>query len=282
LKPVDMEQIRKKVYHIFKENDEEIKLHVDKLNEYASAMENIKVIDKVKSMVNISKGEGDRSRSFLPNKLRDASSKKRTDCELLIVEGDSAGGIILQARDPKFHALLPLRGVPVNAANLNYENLFDNEEMKDLISTIGLGINEYHDTSNPRYGKVIICADSDPDGANISSLVLGAIAKHMTFLIDEEMVYVAEGPLYQQDGKYIYPSDNIEEKLNRENPFKRFKGLGELNVDDADNCFINKDQRRLLRITRDNIDEALLILISSGHKRKLMVESGIITNPYGV
>lgn len=160
---------------------------------------------------------------------------------------------------------------PLNTTGLEIERVLSNKEMKDLISSIGVGVNDYHDMSEVRYGKVIICADADPDGKNINALCLGALATHLTFLVEAGYVYVAETPLYQQDDKYYF--DRTELKEGR--PFSRFKGLGEANPEDLKPFVFDKGFRRLIRITMDNWEVAQEMLTSSRAKREVMIEKGI-------
>lgn len=153
--------------------------------------------------------------------------------------------------------------------------------MRNLISAIGAGINIYKNIKNPRYGKIVIAADSDPDGASIASLVLGVIAYHMTFLIEEGMVYIADSPLYYQNGRYLFPSDgNVEELLDRTKPYTRFKGLGELNTSQAKDIFFNENTRRLIQVTTEGMQDALNVLTSTYTRKLMMIERGVLKEIY--
>lgn len=193
-------------------------------------------------------------------------------------EGKSAAGTILKARDRKYQGIIELRGVPMNAINADLDALLDNEEMKNIISAIGVGVNEHYNMSNPRYGKIIVSADADPDGLRIASLIVGMIARKMTFLIEKGMVYVLDSALYKQGNTYIYPGE--ESKLDRSKPFKRYKGLGEINVDEAKYMITNPTTRRLKQINLDDVENAIMLLTSSFARKELMIESGILTDPY--
>lgn len=187
----------------------------------------------------------------------------------------SAGGTLVKARNATIHAIYPMKGKPKNTSSSDEFDLLENQEMRDLVNAIGVGINGHSSLKNPRYGKVIIAADSDPDGLSIASLVMGMMGKHMTFLLEAEMIYVAYTPLYQQDGKYIF-SDN-EHELDRNRSFLRYKGLGELSIKDVKHCMIDPATRRLKLITKDGLYEALSILSSTSAKYNLMVSIGVLS-----
>ena len=156
---------------------------------------------------------------------------------------------------------------------MDIEDVLNNNEMRDLISCIGVGVNDYHNMSEVRYGKVIICADADPDGKNISALCLGAIAHHMTFLIELGYVYVALTPLFvYSDGEYCY----FPEDLDKRRKFARIKGLGELNPEELEPCVFDENKRQLVRITLDNWEKARDLLCTSAAKRRVMIDRKII------
>ena len=148
--------------------------------------------------------------------------------------------------------------------------------MRDLISSICVGVNDYHNMSEIRYGKVIIVADADPDGKNIDALCLGALATHLTFLVDAGNVYVAEAPLFKQGGKYYFS----KEELKPGKPFSRFKGLGECNPEELAPFVFDKATRKLRSVTMEGWEEAQKMLTSSSSKRKIMVEKNIICDDY--
>lgn len=230
-KSSDFGDVVKDMIKIMKSNIEEWQTHVDRLNAYAESVTQLSAVDKVKQLISKSAKGGGKSRSALPKSVVDASApeSKRGDTELFLTEGRSAAGSMLKSRDSRIHAIMALRGKPLNSTSLDYEAMLNNAEMKAIVQAIGLGLDIYHDISNPRYGKIVISADSDIDGGAIASLLIGMICKHMKFLIDAGMLYVAESPIYLQNGKYFYPSD-IDKKgkipgLNLSKPFQRFKGL---------------------------------------------------------
>ena len=153
----------------------------------------------------------------------------------------------------------------MNAVNADLESLMNNVEMKNIITCIGAGVNEYFDVNQARYGKIILTADSDCDGCKINSMLLGMIAKKMTFLIDRGMVYIANAPLYQQGDILVYPGEDYTKKIDVNKPFRRYKGLGEINVTEARQFFFNEDTRNLLQVTPNNYDRVFDLLTSSFH-----------------
>jgi DNA gyrase/topoisomerase IV subunit B len=267
---------------IFKNNQEYFSAHVARLNEYAESLMNISTLELIKQQLGGELGNTKRSKSKVPDNVADALSTNRKECELFIIEGDSAGTQLKAARNNKIHALLKLRGVPLNAINLDINTMLENEEMKSIVLAINCGVEEWHDTSDPRYGKIIIAADADVDGLRIASLVSGIIAKKMPFLIREGMVYIVETPIYQQDGKYIYPSDDVDKLLDRRRPFRRFKGLGELSIQDAKYTMLDPETRRLKQLTMEGAIEALEILTSTSARKELIINSGTLIDPYNL
>lgn len=232
VKSSDFSDVVKDIIKIFKSNTDYWDLHVQRLNAYAESMTNISAIDKIKKLVPVASEKGDKSRSLVPKKVSEASAPlaERSKCELYICEGNSAAGTLIKARNSRYHAVLPLRGRPKQTTNLDFEQVLDNKEMYDLVATVGMGMNQYYNLDNPRYGKIIIATDADDDGSVIAATLVGTILTHMTFLIDEGMLFVAESPIYRQNGKYFFPSD-IDEKtgkipgLDLKKTLTRYKGL---------------------------------------------------------
>lgn len=252
-----------------KKNEDEISAHVQRLNEYAVTLDKLAAKDYVKSMLSLSK-------NLLPivsRKVRDAVSKERDKCTLYIVEGNSAASALLEARDTLYDGVYAMRGFCLNTTGLSLEQLLENEEMRDLIVCFGCGVDAHNDISLFRYNKVVICTDADPDGAAISALLIGMFGRHLKFLIDAGKIFVNQSPLFLQNGKYLRPDEASQ--LVKTKPFTRFKGLGELDVDQAYDVFFG-DHQRLLRITSEGVDHALDMMTSTEAKYKLMVDNGII------
>jgi DNA gyrase subunit B len=198
--------------------------------------------------------------SSLPGKLADCQLEEPEKTELFIVEGDSAAGPAIQARDPAFQAILPIRGKILNVEKARLHKILENREIQALITAIGTGIGEEFDVSKARYGKVVALTDADVDGAHIRTLLLTFLFRHMFELIEAGHVYVAQPPLYRVnlDGKpqYLW-SDKELDAVRKGNGKKdlnvlRFKGLGEMNPEQLWETAMDPDQRALLQVTMED------------------------------
>ena len=197
----------------------------------------------------------------LPGKLADCSDKNPENCEIYIVEGDSAGGTAKTARQRATQAILPLRGKILNVEKARLDKIYANAEIKAMITAFGTGIHEDFDISKLRYHKIIIMTDADVDGAHISTLLLTFLYRFMPDLIREGYVYLAQPPLYKLEKNkkvwYAYSDEELNEILTEvgrdsNNKIQRYKGLGEMDADQLWETTMDPEHRVLLRVTMDD------------------------------
>ncbi|MBI9114850.1 DNA topoisomerase (ATP-hydrolyzing) subunit B [Sanguibacter sp. YZGR15] len=215
----------------------------------------------------------------MPGKLRDCQSNKPEECEVYIVEGDSAGGSAVRGRNPRTQAILPIRGKILNVERARLDKALGNQEVQALITAFGTGIGEDFDIERLRYHKIVLMADADVDGQHICTLLLTLLFRYMKPLIEHGMVYLAQPPLYRikwtnADHDYVYSDRERDallvsgqaagKRIPKDNGIQRYKGLGEMDYSELWDTTMDPDNRTLLQVTLDDAaaaDEIFSVLM---------------------
>ena len=274
--------VNEKLGEFFEENPTIAKIVVDK------AMTASRAREAAKRARESTRRKSALESSSLPGKLADCSDRDNTYTEIYIVEGDSAGGSAKQGRDRRFQAILPLWGKMLNVEKARIDKIYGNDKLTPVFTALGAGIGDEFDLNKLRYGKVVIMADADVDGAHIRTLLLTFFFRYMRPLIEDGHVYIAQPPLYKisrgKIEKYAYTDQELQDILTemgdgRTPSVQRYKGLGEMNPSQLWDTTMNPDTRIMLRVDLEDAqqaDETFTILMGDKvePRRKFIEERG--------
>ena len=300
----DFAPVIKDFQKVFKKDNEYWSEYVDKLNFLADSMKSLSASDKAQKIIEDAAGRGlYKAKGEMIDGFSDATAGPgdRWNCEVFLTEGLSPSGSLKAARkSTKYIAVIPLRGKVKNVKDSSADQMMDNKELFTIFKMVGLGIDINNVTKGcqspeeayeqikkyARYGKIIIATDADEDGLAIQNGLLYAISKFARFMLDFGLVYVIESPIFEQGGKYYYPSDpripgtQFCVGMNPAKHYRRFKGLGALDPSDVYSAFYDVSKRRLFRVTTDGMEFSMELVENINARKKLLRDKNILTNPF--
>lgn len=272
------------IYKWLKENDEVRESLIKRFQEYRSAQNKLLARKEIKSLlyVNESKG-GQVRRTSVVRKLRECDSKSREGTELFLVEGDSAMGSALQARDQRTQSLLPLRGKVLNVAKFSDLNsALKNEEVRSIVNSIGSGIGDESDPDRSRYDRIVFMSDADEDGKEIAVLLAGLFINLLPNLVKAGMVFISLPPLYGwKDRRGEFHFTNKQSDIPKGIHATRYKGLGEMDADELRISTMDPESRRLIRLNfPEDLGAFNSILTSPNAKYQMLVDQNVVKYEY--
>lgn len=250
---------------------------IRKFKDYRSNLNKLSTSNYLDEMIKLGDSGSTTSRKLsIGSKLIDCTSKKREGTELYLAEGRSAAGGLIPYRNPKLHAILPLRGKVKNIIDLDIKDIVSNAEIRTLINAMGTGCFHKEDPDRCRYEKIIIETDADSDGYQIQALLLGVFLYCTPLTLKSGRIYIMETPLFGQyvDNKFVPRWD--ESEINRKDHFLRFKGLGSFDANELASVSFDQDNRHLRQVTIDDANKAMKLIRSSSSKRQVMIDNGVL------
>ena len=307
VKPADFAPIIKDIQKIFKKDPDYWGAHARKVQAIIDSMKDLSAKETATRIIEAASSANQfyRNKQNYVDGFVDATTQDRWAAELFLVEGLSPAGSLLSSKnsvDTKYRAILPLRGKVLDVSDCTASKMLSNREFYTLFSVLGVGIDQksvISDCKTPeeayevlkkksRFGKIVIATDSDEDGLAICKGLIYAFLKFARFIVDFRMLYIAESPIFIQNGKYFYPSDpripgtQFCIGMDPSKPFTRHKGLGSLEKQDVRNSFFDESTRRLIQVTTGDMDKAMELVENVDKRKQLLTDNGILTNPFNL
>lgn len=270
--------ISDKIYKWLKDNNDLREALIKRFQDHRASMNKLLSKKEIKDLIVVN-NESSTSirRKSIDSKVRECTSKNREDTELVIVEGDSAAGPLIQTRNIINQAILPLRGKLINSSKYDLVRLLNNQEIRSLVNTAGTGILDECDASKSRYERYLILTDADEDGKDIENLVLSAFVNLLPDLVKKGYVYIVVPPLYGWYEKGQFKSSNNRDDIPNGVHFERFKGLGQMNPNEIYDIALNKDTRNIVQIEYpEDVNYFNEVMTSSSIKYEILQSLGLI------